>query len=48
MVVIVIVIVMYSGDMIAIKKNEINNESVEIIKDLNKLVNWVMECENWK
>ena len=48
MVVIVIVIVIYGGDMIEIKKNGINNKSVEIIKDLNKLVNWIMDCGNWK
>ena len=48
MVVIVIVIVIYGGDMIGIKKNGMNNKSVEIIKDLNKLVNWIMDCGNWK
>ena len=32
--------------MIEIKKNGINNKSVEIIKDLNKLVNWIMNCGN--
>ena len=44
MVVIVIVIVIYDGDMIGIKKNGINNKSVRI----NKLVNWIMNCGNWK
>ena len=38
MIVIVIVIVIYVGDMIGIKKNGMNDESVEMIKDLNKLV----------
>ena len=38
MVVIVIVIVICGVDMIGIKKNEINNKSIEIIKDLNELV----------
>ena len=36
---VVIVIVIYDGDMIEIKRDGINNKSVEIIKDLNKLVN---------
>ena len=48
MVVIVIVIVIYSRDMIEIKKNGMNNKSVEIIKDLNNLINWIMDCGNWK
>ena len=43
---VVIVIVIYGGDMIGIKKNGINNKSVEIIKDLNELVNWIMDCGN--
>ena len=47
MVVIVIVIVIYDGDMIEIKRNRMNNKSVGIIKDLNKLVNWIMDCGNW-
>ena len=38
MVVVVIVIYVYGGDMIRIKKNGINNKCVEIVKDLNKLV----------
>ena len=46
MVVIVIVIVIYDEDMIEIKKNGINNKNIEIIKDLNKLVNWIMDCGN--
>ena len=43
---VVIVIVIYGGDMIGIKKNGINNKRVEIIKDLNELVNWIMDCGN--
>ena len=46
MVVIVIVIVIDGGDMIGIKKNRINSKSVKIIKDLNELVNWIMDCGN--
>ena len=48
MVVIVIVIVIYGKDMIGIKKNGINNKGVKIIKDLNELVNGIMDCGNWK
>ena len=48
MVVIVIVIVIYGGVMIGIEKNGIIRKSVKIRKDLNKLVNWVMNCGNWK
>ena len=46
MVVIVIVIVVYGGDMIRIKEDKINNESIEMIKDLNKLGNLIMDCGN--
>ena len=45
---VVIVIVIYGGDIIEMKKNGIDNKNVEIIKDLNKLINWVMDCGNWK
>ena len=48
MVVIVIVIVIYGGDMIGIKKNGINIKSVVMIKDLDELVNWLMDCGSWK
>ena len=47
MVVIVIVIIIYGGDMIRIKENEINNKNIVMIKDLNELVNWIMDCGNW-
>ena len=47
-IVIVIVIVIYGKDMIGIKKNGINNKGVKIIKDLGELVNWIMDCGNWK
>ena len=48
MVVIVIVVIIYGKDMIGIKKKEINNKSVEIVKELNELVNWIiiMDCDN--
>ena len=48
MVVIVIVVIIYGKDMIGIKKKEINNKSVEIVKELNELVNWIiiMDCGN--
>ena len=48
MVVIVIVIVIYDGVMIGIKKNGIISKSVEMVNDLNKLINWIMDCGNWK
>ena len=48
MLVIIIVIVKGGRDMIGIKKDGRNNKSVGIIKDLNKLINWVMDCEDCK